>query len=165
MSELCVFAQGSGNWRAMKPLTVLGTDRPTGRAGALNRNHRRVHSHGWPRSDGECGPASQAFAEYDAKDAKGGPHHNPPANLKPNIYYKAQDLMLGAHRVSGCRGESRADRHLSGTAGEESELVGSGVNARPGPTQMSSAPDSAARAGFSFDEPVAGMVEDAACDC
>jgi D-alanine-D-alanine ligase-like ATP-grasp enzyme len=149
----------------MKPLTVLGTDRPTGRAGALNRDHRRVHSHGWPPGDGECGPASQAFAEYHAKDPNLGPHHNRRANLKPNIYYKAQDFTLGADRVPGCRGPSRANRHSSGTAGEESAPVGSGVNARPGPMETSSAPDSAARAGFSFDEPAAGMVEDAACDC
>ena len=149
----------------MKPLAVLGTDRPTGRAGALGRDRGPVHSHDRPPGGGECGPASQAFAEYDAKDAKGGQDHNRRGNLKPNIYYKAQDFTLGAHRVPGCRGASRADRHLSGTAGEESELVGSGVNARPGPTEMSSAPDSAARAGFSFDQPVAGMVEDAACDC
>jgi D-alanine-D-alanine ligase-like ATP-grasp enzyme len=149
----------------MKPLAVLGTDRPTGRAGALGRDHGAIHSHGWPPGGGECGPASQAFAEYDAKDAKGGPDHNRRANLKPNIYYKAQDFALGADRVPGCRGASRADRHLSGTTGEESEPAGSGVNARPGPTETSSAPDSAARAGFSFDEPAAGMVEDAACDC
>jgi|SRR5271170_5446992 len=149
----------------MKPLAALRTDRPIGRAWALGPDRGRIHSHDRPHWGGECGFASQAFAEYDAKDAKGGPHHNPPANLKPNIYYKAQDLMLGAHRVSGCRGESRADRHLSGTAGEESKPVGSGVNARPGPTETSSAPDSAARAGFSFDEPVAGVAEDAACDC
>jgi D-alanine-D-alanine ligase-like ATP-grasp enzyme len=130
----------------MKPLAALRTERPTGRARALGPDRGRILSHDRPRSGGECGSASQAFAEYDAKDAKGGPHHNRPANLKPNIYYKAQDLMLGAHRVPGCRGASRANRHLSGTAGEESEPVGSGVNARPGP-------------------PVAWVAEDAACDC
>jgi D-alanine-D-alanine ligase-like ATP-grasp enzyme len=149
----------------MKPLTVLGNDRPTGRAGALNRDHRRVHSHGWPPGDGECGPASQAFAEYHAKDPNLGPHHNRGANLKPNIYYKAQDFTLGAHRVPGCRGASRADRHLTGTAGEESEPVGPGIEARLGRTETSCAPDWTAHAGFSFDEPGAWMVEDAACDC
>src|SRR5271163_2906656 len=149
----------------MKPLAVLSRDRPTGPAAPLGRDRVGARSLDRTAGGGECGPASQAFGEYDAKDVNCGPHHNRPANLKPNIYYKAQDFALGAHRVPGCRGASRADRHLSGTAGEESELAGSGVNARPGPTETSSAPDSAARAGFSFDEPAAGMVEDAACDC
>ena len=53
----------------------------------------------------------------------------------------------------------------SGTAGEESEPVGPGVEARLGRTETSCAPDWTAHAGFSFDEPGAWMVEDAACDC
>ena len=149
----------------MKPLAVLGTDRPTGRAAPLGRDRGRVNSLGRPPGGGERDHASQAFGEHDAKDAKGGPDHNRPANLKPNIYYKAQDFTRGAYRVPGCRGASRADRHLIGTAGEESEPVASGFNARPGPTETSSAPDRTAHAGSSFDEPVAWMVEDAACDC
>lgn len=149
----------------MKPLAVFRTDRPTGRAAPLGCDNGRAHSLDRPRGSGECDSASQAFGEYDAKDAKGGPHHNRPANLKPNIYYKAQDFTLGAHRVPGCRGASRADRHLTGAAGEESEPVGPGVEARLSRTETSCAPDWTAHAGFSFDEPGAWMVEDAACDC
>jgi D-alanine-D-alanine ligase len=149
----------------MKPFAVLGTDRPTGRAGALGLDRGRIPRHDRRPAGGECSPASQAFGKYDARDAKGGPHHDRPANLKPNIYYKAQDFTLGTHRVPGCRGASRANRHLSGTAGEENEPAGPGVNARPGATETSSAPDSAAHAGFLFDEPARGMAEDKACDC
>ena len=148
----------------MKPLAVFRTDRPTGRAASLGGDHGRAHSLDRPRGGGECDSASQAFGEYDAKDAKGGPHHNRPANLKPNIYYKAQDFTLGAHRVPGRSGASRADRHLIGAAGEESKSVASGFEARRGPTETSPASDRTAHAGFSFDEPVAWMVEDAACD-
>jgi len=149
----------------MKPLAVLRTGQPIGRAAPLRRDPVGSRSHARASGGGECGPASQAFGEYDAKDVNCGPHHNRPANLKPNIYYKAQDFTLGAHRVPGCRGASRADRHLTGTAGEESEPVGPGVEARLGRTETSCAPDWTAHAGFSFVEPGAWMVEDAACDC
>jgi D-alanine-D-alanine ligase-like ATP-grasp enzyme len=149
----------------MKPLAVLRTGQPMARAAPLRRDPVGARSHARAAGGGEGGPASQAFGEYDAKDVNCGPHHNRPANLKPNIYYKAQDFTLGAHRVPGCRGASRADRHLYGTAGEESEPVGPAVEARLGRTETSCAPGSTAHAGFSFDEPGAWMVEDAACDC
>ena len=141
----------------MRPLALLRTDQPTARPALF------VRLLDGPPDGCECAPASQAFSQYDAKDDKGGPHHDRPANLKPNIYYKAQDFMLGAHRVPGCRGASRADRHLIRTAGEESEPGDPLVDARLGPTETSSAPDRIAHAGF--DEPLAWMVDDAACDC
>jgi len=149
----------------MKPLAVLRPDRPTGRAGPLGRDRVRARSLDPAAGRGECGPASQAFGEYDAKDVVCGPHHNRPANLKPNIYYKAQDFTLGAHRAPGCRGAGRADRHPTGTAREEGEAVGHGVDAGQGASETSCALYWTARADFSFDEPVAWMVEDAACDC
>jgi D-alanine-D-alanine ligase-like ATP-grasp enzyme len=155
----------SGNWRAMKPLAVLRTDRPAWRAASLSPDRGRVNSLDRPPRGVECDPASQAFDEYDAKDAESGMHHSPRANLKPNIYYKAQDFTLGVDRAPGCRGVGRADRHLSGTAAEEGEPVSLEVNARPGQTVTSPAPDRTAQAGFSFDEPVARVAEDAACDC
>jgi hypothetical protein len=149
----------------MKPLAVFRTDRPTGRAGALRLDHVRIPSHDRPLSGGECGSPSRAFGEFDAKDGRGRPHHNRPANLKPNIYYKAQDFTLGTYWVPGRPGASRADHRLTGPTGEDSEPAGPGVNARQGPTETSPAPDSAARAACSFGEPARGMAEDAACDC
>ncbi len=78
----------------MKPLTVLGADRPSGPA-ALGGDRVRDRLLDPSARGGECGPASQASGEYDAKDVNCGLHHNPSANLKPNIYYKAQDFTLG----------------------------------------------------------------------
>jgi hypothetical protein len=54
-------------------------------------------------------PASQAFEGIDApKYAKGGTLHVGAENLKPNIYYKAQDSTLRAHQAQGrCGGEPR----------------------------------------------------------
>ena len=100
----------------MKPLAVLRTDRRTGRAALLGRDHGPVRSLERAAGGDKCGPASQAFREYDAKDVNCGPHHIRRANLKPNIYYKAQDFARGAYRAPGCRGASRADRHLKPVA-------------------------------------------------
>ena len=111
-------------------------------------------------------PASQAFEGIVAqKYVKRGPLHVASQNLKPNIYYKAQDSTHGAHRVQGRCGVSRADSRFSGATGDEGELVGLEVNTEPGMTETSLAPELAAHAGSSFGEPVAWMAEDASCDC
>jgi D-alanine-D-alanine ligase-like ATP-grasp enzyme len=108
-------------------------------------------------------PASQAFEGIDApKYAKGGPLHVASENLKPNIYYKAQDSTLGADRVQGRCGVSRADIRLSEATDDESELVG--LNSEPAMTKTPLAPATALDAGFSFGEPVAWMAGDASCD-
>jgi D-alanine-D-alanine ligase len=109
-------------------------------------------------------PASQAFEGIDpAKYTKGAPLHVGSENLKPNIYYKAQDSTLRAHRVQGRCRVSRADLRLSEATGNEGEPVG--LNTEPGMTETSLAPEMAADAGSSFGEPVAWMAEDASCDC
>ena len=112
----------------------------------------------------EIVPVSEAFYGYDAKYAKGGSRHVLPANLKPNIYHKVQELTLRAHRALGCRGVSRADFRFDDTIGDEGELVCLEVNTQPGMTETSLVPDMAAHAGLSFAELVAWMVEDASCD-
>ena len=112
----------------------------------------------------EIVPVSEAFYGYDAKYAKGGSRHVLPANLKPNIYHKVQELTLRAHRALGCRGVSRADFRFDDTKGDEGELVCLEVNTQPGMTETSLVPDMAAHAGMSFAELVAWMVEDASCD-
>jgi hypothetical protein len=142
----------------MNPLVVLRNDRPTGRAAPLVRDRVRVHSLARAPSSG---PASQAFVGCRANR---GLHRKRPANLKPNIYYKAQDFALGAHWVPGSRDVSRADRHLAGTSGDERVPVGPGIDDRKCPTETLCAPEWTARAGSLFDEPAAWRVEDTACD-
>ena len=107
---------------------------------------------------------SEAFYGFDAKYAKGGSRHILPANLKPNIYHKVQELTLRAHRALGCRGVSRADFRFDESKGDEGELVCLEVNTQPGMTETSLVPDMAAHAGMPFAELVAWMVEDASCD-
>ena len=112
----------------------------------------------------EIEPLTESFYGYDAKYAKGGSRHILPANIKPNIYHKVQDLSLKAHRALGCRGVSRADFRFDDTKGDEGELACLEVNTQPGMTETSLVPEMAAHAGLSFGELVAWMVEDASCD-
>jgi D-alanine-D-alanine ligase len=108
-------------------------------------------------------PVSQAFCEYDAKYAKGASRHSLPANLKPNIYHKVQDLTAKAHRALGRCGVSRSDFRFDETKGEEGDLVCLEVNTRPDMTETSLGPEMTPRARLSVGELVAWMVEDASC--
>jgi D-alanine-D-alanine ligase len=110
----------------------------------------------------KCDRASEAF---ERAYAKVGPLHIASENLKPNIYYKAQDSALRAYWAQGRCAVSRADFHFKGATGDEGELVGLDVNTERGMTETSPAPEMAAHAGSSFDEPVAWMAEDASCGC
>ena len=106
-------------------------------------------------------PAQGAFYDYDAKYALGGSIHVLPAELKPNVYQRVQELALTAHQALGCRGVSRADLRYDDTPGGTGALVVLEVNTQPGMTETSLVPEMAAHAGLSFGELVAWMVEDA----
>ena len=104
------------------------------------------------------------FYDYDAKYAKGGSIHVLPADLKPNIYQRVQELALTAHQALGCRGVSRTDLRYDDTPEGSGELVVLEVNTQPGMTETSLVPELAAHAGHSFGELVRWMVEDASLD-
>jgi D-alanine-D-alanine ligase len=103
------------------------------------------------------------FYDYDAKYVPGGSKHILPAELKPNIYLRIQKLSIEAHRSLGCRGVSRADFRYDDTQGGSGALICLEVNTQPGMTQTSLVPELAAHAGYSFEELVRWMVEDASC--
>ena len=109
-------------------------------------------------------PATGIFYDYDAKYVKGGSIHVLPAEIKPNIYQKVQELSLTAHQALGCRGISRADLRYDDTSGGTGELVVLEVNTQPGMTETSLVPEMAAHAGYTFGELVQWMVEDATCN-
>lgn len=109
----------------------------------------------------EVKTASGEWYDYDAKYAPGGSIHVLPAELKPNVYQRVQELALTAHQALGCRGVSRADLRYDDTPGGTGALVVLEVNTQPGMTQTSLVPDMAAHAGLSFGELVRWMVEDA----
>ena len=104
---------------------------------------------------------STAFYDYEAKYSKGGSIHVLPAEIKPNVYRKVQELSERAHEALGCRGVSRADfRYDEAT----DTLVCLEVNTQPGMTETSLVPELAAHAGLSFGELVTWMVEDASLE-
>ena len=112
----------------------------------------------------EIQPVSENFYGFDAKYAKGGSRHILPAQIKPKIYHKVQELALRAHRALGCRGVSRADFRFDDSRGPDGDLVCLEVNTQPGMTETSLVPEMAAHAGLSFGDLVEWMVEDASCD-
>jgi D-alanine-D-alanine ligase len=106
-------------------------------------------------------PATGIFYDYDAKYAEGGSIHVLPAEIKPNIYQRVQELALTAHQALGCRGVSRTDLRYDDTPGGTDEVVVLEVNTQPGMTATSLVPEMAAYAGLTFGELVKWMVEDA----
>ncbi len=105
--------------------------------------------------------AATKFYDYEAKYAPGGSRHILPARIKPNIYQKARNLSLTAHRALGCRGISRADFRFDNRPDGSGELFCLEVNTQPGMTETSLVPELAAYRGLSFGGLVKWIVEDA----
>ena len=104
------------------------------------------------------------FYDYTAKYAVGGSDHLTPAPIPAAVYERALDIALRAHRALGCRGVTRADLRYDDTTEELGELYLLELNTQPGMTPTSLVPDIARHVGIEFDELVAWMVENAACD-
>ncbi len=105
-----------------------------------------------------------SFYDYTAKYAEGGSDHLTPAPIPAEVYERALDIALRAHRALGCRGITRADLRYDDTTEELGELYLLELNTQPGMTPTSLVPDIARLVGIAFDELVAWMVENAACD-
>jgi D-alanine-D-alanine ligase len=105
-----------------------------------------------------------SFYDYTAKYAPGGSDHLVPAPVPSFVYEEALDIALRAHLALGCRGVSRADLRYDNTPAGDGRLYLLEVNTQPGMTPTSLVPDIARHAGIGFDELVAWMVENAACD-
>jgi D-alanine-D-alanine ligase len=116
------------------------------------------------RALGVCEIVPQGtFYDYTAKYTTGGSDHLIPAPVTAAVYEGALDIALRAHRALGCRGVSRADLRYDDTPGGGG-LYLLEINTQPGMTPTSLVPDIARHVGIGFDELVAWMVENAACD-
>jgi D-alanine-D-alanine ligase len=104
-----------------------------------------------------------AFYDYESKYADGGSHHIIPAGVHPDIYARAMDVALRAHKVIGCRGATRCDFRYDDTLGEPGRLVLLEINTQPGLTPTSLLPEQAAHVGINFPRLCAWMVEHATC--
>ena len=107
--------------------------------------------------------SEHCFYDYEAKYADGGSRHTIPAPVHPDIYTRALDVALAAHRALGCRGATRSDFRYDDTSGEPGRLVLLEINTQPGLTPTSLLPEQAAHIGMSFSQLCAWMVENAAC--
>jgi D-alanine-D-alanine ligase len=107
--------------------------------------------------------SENCFYDYEAKYADGGSRHTIPAPVHPDIYSRAMNVALAAHRALGCRGATRSDFRYDDTAGEPGRLVLLEINTQPGLTPTSLLPEQAAHLGMSFPQLCAWMVENAAC--
>ena len=106
----------------------------------------------------------EGFYDYAAKYTEGKADHLIPAPIASEMIEEAKATAVAAHRGLGCRGVSRADFRYDDTAGEPGVLCLLEVNTQPGMTPLSLVPEQAAAVGISYDELVAWLVENAACD-
>lgn len=98
------------------------------------------------------------FYDYEAKYTDGMAEHIFPARLTTELYEKALQTGLAAHRSLGCSGYSRVD--LLVTAQGECYVLE--VNTLPGMTALSLLPEIAAKgAGLSFEALVGRIIESA----
>ena len=84
------------------------------------------------------------FYDYELKYADGGSRHIIPARVHPEMYDRALDVALAAHRALGCRGATRCDFRYDDTDGEPGRLVLLEINTQPGLTPTSLLPEQAA---------------------
>ena len=101
----------------------------------------------------------RGFYDYNAKYAAGGSYHILPADLPPDVYNRALEISMAAHRLLGCRGVTRADLRV-----DKDEIYLLELNTQPGLTPTSLVPEQAAYIGMSFADLVSWMVEKAQCD-
>jgi D-alanine-D-alanine ligase len=102
------------------------------------------------------------FFDYHAKYTANEAEHLIPAPLPPDLYERAMEQALRAHRVLGCRGVTRSDFRLDPDDPDGLYLLE--INTQPGMTPISLVPEQAAHVGISFAELVHRLVEDARCD-
>lgn len=99
------------------------------------------------------------FYDFEAKYTDGMAEHIFPARLAPQLYERAQQVGLAAHRALGCSGYSRVDLLVT----EAGDCYVLEVNTLPGMTALSLLPEIAAKgAGLSFEELVERIIESAA---
>ncbi|MEQ8347605.1 MAG: D-alanine--D-alanine ligase [Sneathiellaceae bacterium] len=104
------------------------------------------------------------FYDYLAKYTEGQAEHLMPAPLPPEEYAQALEIGLQAHKVLGCRGVSRSDLRYDESRPAGQRLIILETNTQPGMTPLSLVPEIAGHEGWTFDDLVRWMIEDAGLD-
>jgi D-alanine-D-alanine ligase len=101
---------------------------------------------------------------YEAKYVAGNAQHVVPAPMHKQAYAQALQMAEMAHKALQCKGVTRSDFRYDDTQGEPGTLYYLETNTQPGFTPLSLVPDIAKGVlGWSFDEVVAWVLEDASC--
>lgn len=95
------------------------------------------------------------FYDLKVKYEPASLHHVIPARLDPDVYARAQELAVRAHKALGCAGASRSDFIVKA----DGTPVILETNTIPGMTETSLFPDSARHAGIEFPELCRRLVE------
>lgn len=101
------------------------------------------------------------FYDVTVKYEAGALHHVIPARLPEDVYRRAEEMGIAAHKALGCRGVSRTDLIVK----DDGTPVMLETNMVPGMTERSLLPDAAARAGIGFPELCKRFVQDALDEC
>ncbi|MBC6406230.1 MAG: D-alanine--D-alanine ligase [Rhodospirillales bacterium] len=101
------------------------------------------------------------FYDYEAKYTEGKTEHLIPAAVHPQIFQKALNWALKAHRLLGCNGVTRADYRYDDADGEPGDLYLLEINTQPGMTPLSLVPEQARHLGMSFPALCQWIVEEA----
>ncbi|MEG8099036.1 D-alanine--D-alanine ligase [Candidatus Liberibacter brunswickensis] len=100
------------------------------------------------------------FYSYELKYSSLNSTHFLPAKIPSDIYQEVQRMSVLAHNAIGCRGISRSDFIFDPVSRKIFWLE---INTQPGMTPVSIFPEMAAHSGYSFQELLLWMVEDASC--
>ena len=98
------------------------------------------------------------FYDYDAKYTEGMTEHVCPAEIPDDIRDAALEAALGAHKILGCEGTSRADFRWDDERGADG-LYLLEVNTQPGMTPLSLVPEQARARGIDYGALVERIVE------
>ena len=103
------------------------------------------------------------FYDYEAKYTNGASEHIIPAEIPSSISKLVQEISLKAHKIFKCKGVTRSDFRFDENFGSEGLFILE-INTQPGMTSTSLVPELFGRIGFSFNDLVISLLEDASCN-
>ena len=107
---------------------------------------------------------AKGFYNYQNKYSQGGARHVVPTDIPEEDKAEFLRIAAEAHKVLGCRGISRSDLRYDNTIPNKNpRIVILETNTQPGMTSLSLVPDIARNAGYSYQDIVVWLVENAVC--
>ena len=100
------------------------------------------------------------FYDFEAKYTEGKTEHICPARIPDDVTNAMMVWALQAHRVLGCKGDSRSDFRWDDERGVDGVFLLE-VNTQPGMTPLSLVPEQARHVGISYEQLVDILVKEA----